>query len=450
MTSPSTALPSTTSDNHCTASTAHGRPAAIPPTGPIAVVPERLPWRHTFVSLSVRNFRIFAAAHFVAVVALWMQRIAQDWIVLELSGSVTAVGVTVALQFLPVLLLGPWGGLMADRFSKRRLLQGCAVASALCAAALGALALTGSLAVWHVYGIALLLGMVTVLDQPARQVFVNELVGPAYLRNAISVNSTTFQLGALIGPAVAGWLLTAVGGGWAFAMNAVACLVTACALGALRRDELTVAPPTPKSPGMLREAFAYAWRKPTIRWPWTLAGVVAVFAMSLPVLLAAYAEHVFGVGAAGYGLLNTMVAVGALSGAIASARRVRLSLRTVVLGAGLHGSMLALAALAPSLPVFCALVAVTGFCALLFLTSANQLVQTSSNVGIRGRVMSLYTMVLIGGQALGGPLLGWLAEHIGAHAAMLVSGGVPALAAGVLGLVLWRRRGRTRGTASAA
>jgi MFS family permease len=429
VTSPSSALPA-----------ASPEPPLQPPTAtaPLAVVAERLPWRHTFISLTVPNFRLFAAAHFVAVVALWMQRIAQDWLVLELSGSVAAVGVTVALQFAPVLLLGPWGGLFADRFSKRRLLQVCAIGAGTCAAALGALSLTGALAVWHVYGIALVLGLVTVIDQPSRQVFVNELVGPTYLRNAISVNSTTFQLGALIGPAVAGWLLTAVGGGWAFVVNAAACSVTAVMLSLLRRDRLFTAPPAPRSPGMLREAVAYAWRKPTIRWPWVMAGVVSLFAMSLPVLLAAYADHVFAVGASGYGLLNTMVAVGALTGAIASARRTRLRLRTVVGGAGLYGAMLAVAAFASSLPLFCALVAVSGFCALTFLTSANQMVQTSANVGIRGRVMSLYTMVLIGGQALGGPLLGWLAEHLGAHPAMLVSGGVPAVAA--LGLALWLRR----------
>ncbi|GAB4098929.1 MFS transporter [Sinomonas halotolerans] len=416
-------------------------PAAIPPTGPLGVVHPRLPWRHTFISLGIHNFRLFAAAHLVAVIALWMQRIAQDWLVLELSGSVAAVGVTVALQFLPVLVLGPWGGLMADRFSKRRLLQGCAVAAAACAAALAVLALTGALEVWHVYAIALVLGFVTVLDQPARQVFVNELVGPVHLRNAISVNSTTFQLGALVGPAVAGWLLTAVGGGWAFAVNAAACVLTAAALGALRRDELVVAPPVPKAKGMLREAVAYAWRKPTIRWPWAMAGVVAVFALSLPVLLAAYADHVFSVGAAGYGLLNTMVAVGALAGAVASARRVRLSLRTVLLGAGLYGVMLAAASIAPSLPLFCVLVAASGFCALMFVTSANQLVQTSANVGIRGRVMSLYTMVLVGGQALGGPLMGFLAEHWGAHAALATAGVVPAFAAAALAAGL-RLRGR--------
>lgn len=439
MTSPSPALPSASSEPQPSLGgfSQPSRPA-FPPTGPLAVAAERLPWRHTFISLSVPNFRMFAAAHFVAVVALWMQRIAQDWLVLQLSGSVTAVGVTVALQFAPVLLLGPWGGLVADRFSKRRLLQICALGAATCAAALGTLALTGTLAVWHVYGIALVLGLVTVLDQPARQVFVNELVGPRYLRNAISVNSTNFQLGALIGPAVAGWLLTAVGGGWAFVVNAFACCGTAVMLSLLRKDQLVVAPPTPAARGMLREAVAYAWRKPTIRWPWVMAGVVSLFAMSLPVLLAAYADHVFAVGASGYGLLNTMVAVGALTGAIASARRLQLRLRTVVGGAGLYGAMLAVAAFAPSLPLFCALVAVSGFCALTFLTSANQMVQTSANVGIRGRVMSLYTMVLIGGQALGGPLLGALAENLGAHLAMLVSGAVPALAA--LGLALWLRR----------
>jgi len=191
-------------------------------TAPIAVVSQRLPWRHTFISLKVRNFRIFAIGHFIAVIAIWMQRIAQDWLVLQLSGSVTAVGITVALQFLPSLFLGPWAGMMADRFAKRKILMLCQSVAAVLAGILAALALSQRIEVWHVYVIALALGLVTVLDQPARQVFVNELVGPAYLRNAISVNSTTFQLGGLIGPALAGLLLTAVGAGWAFAANAVA------------------------------------------------------------------------------------------------------------------------------------------------------------------------------------------------------------------------------------
>jgi len=414
-------------------------PTTPPTTQPIGVVSERLPWRHTFISLKVRNFRIFAIGHFIAVVALWMQRIAQDWLVLQLSGSVTAVGVTVALQFLPSLFLGPWAGMMADRFAKRRILMLCQSVAAVLAALLAGLALSQRIEVWHVYAIALTLGLVTVLDQPARQVFVNELVGPAYLRNAISVNSTIFQLGGLIGPAFAGVLLGAVGAGWAFAANAVACCSTVTMLLVLRKDELHLTLPAAKRKGMLREGLRYALGKPTIYWPWLMAGFVAVFAMSLPVLLAAFADHVYDAGASGYGLLNALVALGALAGAITSARRRQLRLRSVVLGAGMYGLMLCLAAAAPSMEWFGVAMVLAGFWCLMFLTAANQLVQVSANLGIRGRVMSLYIMVLIGGQAIGGPLMGSLAEHLDPHTAILVSGGVPALAAAAVAVVLARR-----------
>jgi MFS family permease len=408
-------------------------------TQPIPVVADRLPWKHTFISLKVPNFRIFAAGHFIAVIAIWMQRIAQDWLVLQLSGSVTAVGITVALQFLPSLLLGPWGGMIADRFAKRKILIICQSMAAVLAATLATLALTGVIMVWHVYGIALILGLVTVLDQPARQVFVNELVGPTYLRNAISVNSTTFQLGGLIGPAIAGLLLTAVGAGWAFAANALACCSTVVMLLVLRKDQLFVSAPTPKSKGMLREGLRYALSKPTIYWPWLMAGFVSVFAMSLPVILAAFADHIFQVGAGGYGVLNALVALGALSGAVASTRRRQLRLRSVVFCAGMYGLMLCLAALAPSMVTFGAVMVLSGFWCLMFLTGCNQLVQVSSNLGIRGRVMSLYIMVQIGGQALGGPMLGSIAEHANPHVALLVSGGVPALAAATVAAILARK-----------
>lgn len=421
------------------ASSAPPPPAPENQTEPLRVVSERLPWRHTFISLKVPNFRIFAIGHFIAVIAIWMQRIAQDWLVLQLSGSVTAVGITVALQFLPSLVLGPWGGMIADRFAKRKILILCQGMAALLAAALAVLALTGAIEVWHVYVIALVLGLVTVLDQPARQVFVNELVGPKYLRNAISVNSTTFQLGGLIGPALAGLLLTAVGAGWAFAANAFACCSTVAMLLILRKDQLFVSAPTPKSKGMLRAGLRYALSKPTIYWPWLMAGFIAVFAMSLPVVLAAFADHVFKVGAGGYGLLNALVALGALAGAVASTRRRQLRLRSVVFCAGMYGAMLCLAALAPSMVSFGAVMVLSGFWCLMFLTGSNQLVQISSNMGIRGRVMSLYIMVLIGGQALGGPMLGWIAEHADPHVALVVSGGVPALAALTVAVVLARK-----------
>lgn len=414
-------------------------PPAAPLTAPINVVTTRPPWSQTFSSLKIRNYRIFASANILAVVALWMQRVAQDWMVLELSGSVTAVGITVFMQFIPSLLLMPLGGILADRYSKRLILMISQAAAGALAALMAVLALTGNLEVWHIYVIAFVLGLVVVADQPARQVFVNELVGPAQLRNAISLNSSIFQLGGMVGPAVSGVLIMAVGGGWAFAANAVACFITVGSLLLIRTGELVKMAPVKRGKGQLREGVRYALRKPTIVWPTAMAAVFAVFGLSLPVLMAAYANDVFDVGAGGYGLLNTLVAVGALMGALASTRFATLRLRGVMSAAGAYGLVLMVAAFAPSMASFGAVMVVAGFASLLFLTSANQLVQMSTNVGIRGRVMSLYIMVLIGGQALGGPLMGWLAEQWGVQWTMVLAGGMPAAAALVIAAVLARR-----------
>ncbi|HEY2556386.1 MAG TPA: MFS transporter, partial [Diaminobutyricibacter sp.] len=206
------------------------------------VLSARPPWRETLISLKVPNYRKFAGSNLVANTAVWMQRIAMDWLVLQLSGSVAAVGVTVAMQFTPMLLFGLWGGVIADRYPKQRLLICSQSAAAVLAAILAALTLTESIQVWHVYVISFVLGLVTVIDNPARQVFVNELVGPHYLRNAISLNSSIFQLGGRIGPAVGGILITAVGAGWSFAINSVACLTVVAALLSLNRSQLHAAP----------------------------------------------------------------------------------------------------------------------------------------------------------------------------------------------------------------
>ena len=368
-----------------------------------------------------------------------MQRVAQDWMVLELSGSVTAVGITVFMQFIPSLVLMPLGGILADRYSKRLILmisQG--VAGAL-AATMAVLALTGNIEVWHIYVIAFVLGLVVVADQPARQVFVNELVGPAQLRNAISLNSSIFQLGGMIGPAVSGVLIMAIGGGWAFAANALACAITVISLLLIRKNELVLMPPIKRAKGQLMEGVRYVLAKPTILWPAAMAAVFAVFGLSLPVLMAAYANNVFDAGAGGYGLLNTLVALGALCGALASTRIATLRLRGVMAAAGSYGVILMIASLAPNMVALGTVMVVAGFASMLFLTSSNQLVQMSTNVMIRGRVMSLYIMVLIGGQALGGPLMGWLAEHWGVQGATIVAGGMLALAALVFALILAKR-----------
>jgi MFS family permease len=413
--------------------------APSPATEPITVLATRPPWRHTLLSLGVRNYRIFAGTSLIALTALWMQRIAQDWLVLQLSGSVLAVGITTALQFAPMLVLGLVGGLIVDRYPKHTLLMITQSASALTSAALAVLALTGWIEVWHVYVVAVVLGLVTVIDNPARQVFTNELVGPALLRNAISLNSSTFQLGALIGPALSGALLVAVGAGWSFAVNAIACLLVVLALSRMNLAELHRAPRAARAKGQLREGVRYALAKPAILWTLVLLALLAVFAQNLPVLLAAYADDVFMTGAGGYGLFNTLVAVGALTGAILSTRRRAVRLRTVVVMAGVYGAVQAMAGLLPVEAAFGVALVAAGFSWILFITAANTLVQMSTNMGVRGRVMALYMLVLLGGQAVGGPLMGAFVEAVGPHLGMLVSGGVPAVAAGVIALVLHRR-----------
>jgi MFS family permease len=410
-----------------------------PKTEPIAVQSSPPPWRHTLVSLSVRNYRIFAMTNLVAMTAVWMQRIAQDWLVLELSGSVAAVGVTVALQFAPMLVFGLVGGVIVDRYPKRVLLMITQTAAVFTSLTLAILTLTGTVQVWHIYLVAVVLGFVTVIDNPARQVFTNELVGPRYLRNAISLNSSMFQLGGLIGPAVSGALLVAVGAGWSFGINAVACALVVLALSRLRVSELFPAPVAPRAKGQLVEGIRYVRGKPAILWTIVMLAVLAVFSQNMPVILAAYASEVFDAGPGGYGLFNTLVAVGALTGALLSTRRRVVRLRTVIGLAGVYGVLQAASGWMPSEYLFGAALVLVGFGWLMFITCANALVQMSSNTAIRGRVMSLYVLVLLGGQSIGGPAMGWVVEHFGAHVGMVLSGAVPAVAAIVIGVVIARR-----------
>lgn len=384
-----------------------------PQTEPIAVQSSPPPWRRTLVSLSVRNYRIFALTNLVAMTAVWMQRIAQDWLVLELSGSVAAVGVTVALQFAPMLVFGLVGGVIVDRYPKRVLLMITQTAAVFTSLTLAVLTLTGTVQVWHIYLVAVVLGFVTVIDNPARQVFTNELVGPRYLRNAISLNSSMFQLGGLIGPAVSGALLVAVGAGWSFGINAVACALVVFALSRLRVSELFPAPVAPRAKGQLVEGIRYVRSKPAIFWTIVILAVLAVFSQNMPVILAAYASDVFEAGPGGYGLFNTLVAVGALTGALLSTRRRVVRLRTVIGLAGIYGALQAASGWMPTEYLFGAALVLVGFGWLMFITCANALVQMSSNTAIRGRVMSLYVLVLLGGQSLGGPAMGWVVEHFG-------------------------------------
>lgn len=410
-----------------------------PPTEPLPVQTGRPPWRHTLIALSVPNFRIFTATNVVAMTASWMQRIAQDWLVLQLTGSVADVGITVACQFAPMLLFGLLGGVFVDRYPKRALMMLTQGSYAVLSGILAALTLTGAVHAWHIWIIAFFIGIVTVIDNPARQVFVTEIVGNEHLKNAISINSSVFQLGGMIGPALSGALLVAVGAGWSFGINALACVAVVITLGFLRVSELHHTPAVPRSKGQLAEGLRYAASKPTIIVPVTLVAFFSVFALTMPVLLSAFASNVYHVGAGGYGLFNSMVAIGALSGALMSTRRAVVRLRTIVGGVLASGLLLVVAGLTPEITPFAVLLITVGMAQLLFMTASNALVQMSSNLGVRGRVMSLYVLVLLGGQAIGGPIMGQIVDRFGAHLGMVVAGGIPAIAAAVIALVLARR-----------
>jgi MFS family permease len=306
-------------------------------------------------------------------------------------------------------------------------------------AVIAILALTGTATVWAMWATALGVGLATVVDNPARQVFVNELVGPLHLRNAITINSGVFQLGGLVGPAVAGALIAAIGGGFAFAVNAVACGVTVFMLTRLDGAAFTPIPRTPRAKGQLKEGVQYAAARPAIRWPIVLVGFLSVFTITMPVLLASYAKQVFDQGAAGYGLFNSLVAGGALVGAILTTRRTVIRLRTVIVCGGIWAAMQAVASLMPSEVAFGVALIGIGIANQFFFMAANPLIQTTSSTRVRGRVMAVWILVLLGGQGIGGPVMGWIVDAIGPRDAMFLSGAVPALAAVGIALVIARQ-----------
>ncbi|MCU1415362.1 MAG: transporter [Microbacteriaceae bacterium] len=412
--------------------------AILPPTEPVPVLLERPRWRDTFASLRIFNYRLYVVSQVIANTSAWMQRIAIDWLVFELTKSVTAVGFTVFLQFAPVLVFGVWGGVIADRVDRRKLMMGTQTAAVILCGTLGTLTITGLVQSWQVFLVAFLLGCAAVLESPARSAFVNQMVGNERLRNAISLNASIFHLGGLVGPAISGILVAVVGAGWSIGVNAVAAAIVVTTLACMRVHELQPSPRVARSKGQIREGVRYVLAKPTIFWPMAMLAFVSTFGMTLPVLLVSFADTVFKTGAAGYGLYSSAAAVGALSGALLSTRRMTVRLRSIVLFGGLFGLALVATGLAPVAGLFLVFLALIGMTRLLFATGAESIVQLSTNRAIRGRVMAIYSMVMLGGQALGGPLMGWIAEDWGVRTAMVTAGVVPAIAAVVIGFVLAR------------
>ncbi|MGW0822134.1 MFS transporter [Streptomyces sp. NPDC002845] len=391
-----------------------------------------------FRSLRNRNYRLFFMGQVVSNIGTWMQRIAQDWLVLSLTGSSTAVGVTMALQFLPMLLFGLYGGVLVDRFPKRPALFITQTAMMVTGLALAVLTLSGQVQVWHVYVAAFAVGLATVVDNPARQSFVSELVDPDELQNAVSLNSANFQSARLVGPAVAGVLITTVGTGWAFLFNGLSFFAPLTGLLLMRARELHASRRAPRGKGQLREGLRYVATRPELLWPIVLVGFIGTFGFNFPVWLSAYADDVFHAGAGSYSLFNTLMAVGSVAGALLAARRGTARLRVLIAGALAFGILETVAALAPSYWLFALLMAPIGMFGLTVNVTANTSIQMATEPAMRGRVISLYMMVFLGGSPLGAPVAGWVTDTYGPRAGFAAGGLVATLAAATVGLVLIR------------
>jgi MFS family permease len=394
----------------------------------------------TFRSLVNPNYRRYLAGSVVSNTGTWMQRVAQDWLVLELSGqSGTAIGVTTGLQFLPVLLLSPYAGVVADRFPKRRLLQVTQLAMAVSSLLLGVLAVTGVAHTWHVYVIAFVFGIGSAFDAPARQSFVSEMVGPDDLTNAVGLNSATFNVARILGPGLAGLMIGALGGGaeatgWVILINAASYAAVIWQLERMDPRLLHTAELRPKTPGMLVEGVRYVRSQPKMVMILIMVFFAGTFGMNFQITSALMATQVFGKGAGEFGILGSAMAVGSLAGALLAARRTRIRMRLLVGAALGFGAAEVVAGLLPSYVAFAAFAPVIGLCTLTLLNSANATMQLESEPALRGRVMALYMTIVMGGTPLGSPIIGWIGEHLGARWT-LVSGGVLTMA-GVLVAVL--------------
>jgi MFS family permease len=388
--------------------------------------------RRTFSSLSDRNYRAYFLGSAVSVSGTWMQRVAQDWLVLQLTHSGVALGVSSALQFAPVLVLGAWGGAVIDRVDRRRLLLLTQILSALPAAVLGLVTATGLVTLWMVYALTLGLGVVTVFDSPARQTFVAEMVGTDKVINAQSLYSTVHNSGRLIGPALAGIVIAWLGVASAFAINALSFVAMIVALASMDVGALLRVPPTARAPRQIREGFAYLWGHRDLRASIILVAVVGMFGQNFRVVLPLLAQSTYHGGAQSYGYLTAAMGLGAVLGALGSAARSRSTLRGLLLTCLAFGGANLLVAAVPSFLSALAAIAVMGVTNIIFNTVARTLMIIGSEPAMRGRVMALYSIVFLGSTPLGGPIVGWACQEWGARSGFVIAGVSTAGAAAIM------------------
>jgi MFS family permease len=388
----------------------------------------------TFRSLANYNYRLWAGGAIVSNVGTWMQRVAQDWLVLTqlTHNNASAVGVVMALQFGPQMLMLPFSGFAADYFDRRKLLMVTQAAMGLCALGLGLLTITGLVQLWQVYLIAFLHGCSAAFDAPARQTFVSDLVGEADLPNAVALNSTSFNAARMIGPAIAGLLIAGVGTGWAFFANALSYAAVLFSLTFLRVDELHRGRRANRAPGGFAAGFRYVWHRPDLRAMLVMLFLIGTFGMNFSIYISTMAVTVFHAGAGQYGLLSSMMAIGTVAGALLAAGRERPRIELLVPGTAIFGLGLGLAAIMPNYWLFGGMLVVIGVSALTITNSSNSLMQMSTEPAMRGRVMAIRLAIAIGTTPIGAPIVGWVADRFGPRWALGVGAAAGVAAAIVM------------------
>ena len=399
--------------------------------------------RYTFRAMSVRNYRLYFLGQLISTSGTWMQSIAQAWLVFQLTGSGVALGVTTALQFTPMLLAGAWGGVVADRVEKRRLLIGTQAASGLLALVLGAVTAFGVVELWMIYGLALALGAVNAIDNPARRAFVAEMVGTEHLSNAVSLSSAMFTSARVVGPAIAGLVIASFGVSWCFFANGLSYVAAVAAFALMRRDEFFAVSPVPKRKGQLREGLRYAWSTPALRLPLVLTAVIGTLAWNFQVVLPLLAKQTFGGDAGTFGTMYALMSVGSVVGALVTAHQARSTQRFLLGAAFAFGAVLVLAAIAPTLAIEMFALVLVGGAGIAFTAMANGVLQTETAPEMRGRVMALFSVAFLGSTPIGGPIVGWVSEQLGPRAGLWL-GAVATLAVTTVAIAGVRRhRART-------
>ncbi len=394
--------------------------------------------RDTFSSLYVRNYRLYYIGQIISTSGTFMQSVAQAWLVLKLTNSGTALGIASALQYVPILVLGPVGGVVADRLPKRKVLYFTQAISGALALILGTLVVTGLVQVWMVYVLAFSLGLVTVFDNPTRQTFYIELVGPDNLRNAVTLYSTLVNLARIIGPAVAAAVIAAFGLGPCFIINGVSYFAVVIMLFMMRAGELLVTPPAPRAKGQLRQGFEYVASTPVIGWSLLVMAIIGTFTFEFQVSLPLIAQFTFKGDAASYAFLTGSMGFGAAAGGIFIAGRKSASHRQLATACLLFGLAVLTAAIMPTLVLSGLALVLVGIASINFSSLGNTVLQLESSPQMRGRVMSFWSVGFLGSTTIGAPIVGWFAQQAGARWGLGL-GGIAALVAAVLAALTLRK-----------